>query len=122
MPPVPVNAEKSSANKITTPQLVTLSMNPKPNKLLIVGMTLLVFGIVFPLLGLLGTGLGMVCSFDVVASSSTAPDPSNLVRGLSMSLWAVVVGIVLGVLSALAGLTLVMITVAFRRHNQDEDG
>jgi biopolymer transport protein ExbB/TolQ len=122
MPPVPLSAEKNSANKITTPQLVTLSMNPKPNKLLIVGMTLLVAGAVFPLLGSLGIVLELVHSFDVVASSSTAPDPSNLVRGLSMSLWAVVVGIVLGVLSALAGLTLVMITVAFRRHNQDKDG
>ena len=96
-------------------------MNRKRNKLLIVGMTLLAIGVVFPLLGMLGTALGMAYSFNTIASSSTAPDPSDLAGGISMSLWAAIVGVVLGVPSAVAGLALVVIAVGSRRHDQDED-
>ncbi|MDX1945783.1 MAG: MotA/TolQ/ExbB proton channel family protein [Pirellulaceae bacterium] len=46
-------------------------------------------------LGVLGVVEGMMASFQVIAMSSTAPKPSEIAEGISMSLVSAMVGLVL---------------------------
>jgi len=54
-------------------------------------------GTLAPMFGLLGTVDGMVASFQVIASSSTAPKPSELAEGISMALVTTLVGLWLAI-------------------------
>jgi len=46
-----------------------------------------------PMLGLLGTVLGMVAAFDVIASSPTSPKPAELAGGISQALMTTMMGL-----------------------------
>ncbi len=48
---------------------------------------------VAPMLGLLGTVLGMVAAFDVIASSPTSPKPAELAGGISQALMTTMMGL-----------------------------
>ncbi|HWA99758.1 MAG TPA: MotA/TolQ/ExbB proton channel family protein, partial [Pirellulales bacterium] len=50
-------------------------------------------GTIAPMVGLLGTVDGMVASFQVIASSTTQPKPSELAQGISMALITTLVGL-----------------------------
>ena len=54
-------------------------------------------GTISPMVGLLGTVDGMVASFQVIASSSTQPKPSQLAEGISMALITTLVGLWLAI-------------------------
>lgn len=54
-------------------------------------------GTVSPMVGLLGTVDGMVASFQVIASSTTQPKPSELAEGISMALITTLVGLWLAI-------------------------
>jgi biopolymer transport protein ExbB len=49
------------------------------------------------LFGLLGTVQGMIASFMVIASSNTAPKPSQLAQGISMALYTTLVGLYIAI-------------------------
>ena len=50
-------------------------------------------GTISPMIGLLGTVQGMVQSFDVIATSSTTPKPSELAHGITLALVTTLVGL-----------------------------
>ncbi|MBN1419790.1 MAG: MotA/TolQ/ExbB proton channel family protein [Planctomycetes bacterium] len=50
-----------------------------------------------PMLGLLGTVVGMVQAFNVIARSTTAPTPSKLAAGISMALVTTVEGLIVAI-------------------------
>ena len=54
-------------------------------------------GTLAPMFGLLGTVDGMVASFQVIASSTTQPKPSELAEGISMALITTLVGLWLAI-------------------------
>jgi len=54
-------------------------------------------GTISPMVGLLGTVDGMVASFQVIASSTTQPKPSELAEGISMALITTLVGLWLAI-------------------------
>src|SRR5207249_4301003 len=54
-------------------------------------------GSISPMVGLLGTVDGMVASFIVIATSPTAPKPSQLADGISTALVTTLVGLVLAI-------------------------
>lgn len=54
-------------------------------------------GTISPMVGLLGTVDGMVQSFQVIATSSTQPKPSELAEGISMALITTLVGLWLAI-------------------------
>jgi biopolymer transport protein ExbB len=54
-------------------------------------------GTISPMVGLLGTVHGMIMSFDVIATSVTAPKPSQLAQGISTALVTTLVGLILAI-------------------------
>jgi len=54
-------------------------------------------GTVSPMVGLLGTVQGMIASFQVIATSTTAPKPSELAAGISTALVTTLVGLWLAI-------------------------
>lgn len=50
-------------------------------------------GTISPMVGLLGTVQGMIASFDVIATSTTAPKPSELAQGIATALFTTLVGL-----------------------------
>ncbi len=50
-------------------------------------------GTISPMVGLLGTVQGMIASFQVIATSTTAPKPSELAAGISTALFTTLVGL-----------------------------
>ena len=55
---------------------------------------LALIGSIAPMLGLLGTVQGMVLAFQVIATSSTAPKPSDLADGIATALFTTLEGLV----------------------------
>jgi len=54
-------------------------------------------GTVSPMVGLLGTVQGMIASFQVIATSTTAPKPSELAAGISTALFTTLVGLFIAI-------------------------
>ncbi|MBN2023767.1 MAG: MotA/TolQ/ExbB proton channel family protein [Pirellulales bacterium] len=54
-------------------------------------------GVISPMVGLLGTVQGMIASFQVIATSSTAPKPSQLAEGISTALFTTLVGLMIAI-------------------------
>ncbi|HLA83774.1 MAG TPA: MotA/TolQ/ExbB proton channel family protein [Thermoguttaceae bacterium] len=54
-------------------------------------------GTVSPMVGLLGTVDGMIASFQVIATSVTAPKPSELAEGVATALFTTLVGLLLAI-------------------------
>lgn len=54
-------------------------------------------GTIAPMMGLMGTVQGMITSFDVIATSATAPKPSELANGISTALVTTLIGLVLAI-------------------------
>ena len=52
---------------------------------------------VSPMLGLLGTVLGMVTAFNVIATSKTSPKPSQLAGGISQALMTTCMGLIVAI-------------------------
>ena len=52
---------------------------------------------VSPMLGLLGTVLGMVAAFDKIASSPTSPKPAELADGISQALMTTMMGLTVAI-------------------------
>lgn len=52
---------------------------------------------VSPLIGLLGTVLGMIATFNTIASSRTAPKPSELALGIQMALVTTCMGLMVAI-------------------------
>ncbi len=50
-------------------------------------------GTISPMVGLLGTVQGMIAAFQVIATSTTAPKPSELAAGISTALFTTLVGL-----------------------------
>jgi biopolymer transport protein ExbB len=50
-----------------------------------------------PMVGLLGTVQGMVVSFDVIASSTSSPKPSELADGIAKALWTTLIGLMIAI-------------------------
>lgn len=57
---------------------------------------------VAPMLGLLGTVLGMVKAFDVIANSETSPQPSELAVGISSALTTTMLGLIVAIPMSIA--------------------
>jgi len=58
---------------------------------------LALIGSVAPMLGLLGTVQGMVLSFQVIATSTTSPKPSELADGIATALFTTLEGLVVAI-------------------------
>ncbi|MEA3341760.1 MAG: MotA/TolQ/ExbB proton channel family protein [Chloroflexota bacterium] len=54
-------------------------------------------GTISPMVGLLGTVQGMIASFQVIATSTTAPKPSELAAGISTALFTTLVGLFMAI-------------------------
>ena len=54
-------------------------------------------GTVSPMIGLLGTVQGMIASFQVIATSPTAPKPAQLADGISTALFTTLVGLMIAI-------------------------
>ena len=54
-------------------------------------------GTISPMIGLMGTVQGMISSFQVIATSDTAPQPSKLAAGISTALFTTLVGLVIAI-------------------------
>lgn len=54
-------------------------------------------GTISPMVGLLGTVQGMIASFQVIATSTTAPKPSELAAGISTALFTTLVGLFIAI-------------------------
>ena len=54
-------------------------------------------GTISPMVGLLGTVQGMIASFQVIATSPTAPKPSQLAAGISTALFTTLVGLFIAI-------------------------
>jgi biopolymer transport protein ExbB len=54
-------------------------------------------GTISPMIGLLGTVQGMVASFQVIATSTTAPSPPRLAEGISTALYTTLVGLFIAI-------------------------
>jgi len=52
---------------------------------------------VAPMLGLLGTVMGMVAAFDKIASSATSPKPAELADGISQALMTTMMGLTVAI-------------------------
>jgi biopolymer transport protein ExbB len=58
---------------------------------------LALIGSISPMVGLLGTVQGMIASFQVIASSSATPKPSELAGGISTALFTTLVGLLIAI-------------------------
>lgn len=58
---------------------------------------LALIGTISPMVGLLGTVQGMISSFDVIASATGAPKPSELAEGIATALFTTLVGLMLAI-------------------------
>jgi biopolymer transport protein ExbB len=54
-------------------------------------------GSISPMIGLLGTVQGMIMSFNVIATSTTAPKPSQLAEGIATALFTTLVGLIIAI-------------------------
>jgi biopolymer transport protein ExbB len=54
-------------------------------------------GSISPMIGLLGTVHGMIMSFNVIATATTAPKPSELAQGISTALFTTLVGLLIAI-------------------------
>jgi biopolymer transport protein ExbB len=54
-------------------------------------------GTVSPMIGLLGTVQGMIASFNVIATATAAPKPSELAAGISTALFTTLVGLFIAI-------------------------
>lgn len=54
-------------------------------------------GTISPMVGLLGTVQGMIASFDVIASRTGTPPPSELAKGISTALFTTLVGLFIAI-------------------------
>jgi len=54
-------------------------------------------GTISPMVGLLGTVQGMIESFDVIATSTTAPKPSELAGGIATALFTTLIGLMIAI-------------------------
>jgi biopolymer transport protein ExbB len=54
-------------------------------------------GTISPMVGLLGTVQGMIASFDVIATSTTAPKPSDLAAGIATALFTTLMGLLIAI-------------------------
>lgn len=54
-------------------------------------------GTISPMVGLLGTVQGMIASFNVIATSATAPKPSELAEGISTALFTTLIGLAIAI-------------------------
>ncbi len=54
-------------------------------------------GSISPMIGLLGTVQGMIASFDVIATATGAPKPSELASGISTALFTTLVGLAVAI-------------------------
>lgn len=68
------------------------------HKLSYIGM----IGTTAPMFGLLGTVQGMIAAFDVIATSTTSPKPSELARGIQMALVTTLEGLVVAIPAVIA--------------------
>jgi biopolymer transport protein ExbB len=59
-------------------------------------------GTIAPMVGLLGTVDGMIASFQVIATSETAPKPAELASGISTALVTTLVGLLIAIPAILA--------------------
>jgi biopolymer transport protein ExbB len=63
---------------------------------------LALIGTISPMFGLLGTVDGMVQAFDVIAQSTTSPEPAKLATGIATALVTTLVGLWLAIPSVAA--------------------
>jgi biopolymer transport protein ExbB len=54
-------------------------------------------GTISPMIGLLGTVQGMIASFNVIATATTAPKPAELAQGISTALFTTLVGLAVAI-------------------------
>lgn len=54
-------------------------------------------GSISPMIGLLGTVQGMIMSFNVIATATTAPKPAELAQGISTALFTTLVGLMIAI-------------------------
>jgi biopolymer transport protein ExbB len=54
-------------------------------------------GSISPMVGLLGTVHGMIMSFNVIATATAAPKPSELAEGISTALFTTLVGLIIAI-------------------------
>jgi biopolymer transport protein ExbB len=54
-------------------------------------------GTISPMVGLLGTVQGMIASFDVIATSATAPKPADLAAGIATALFTTLMGLLIAI-------------------------
>jgi len=54
-------------------------------------------GTISPMIGLLGTVHGMILSFQIIATSTTAPKPAELAKGISTALFTTLVGLFIAI-------------------------
>ncbi len=80
----------------------------KRSQLTSVGMVLLFAAVTMPILGVLGTVIGMMLSFkDLAGSDSVSPD--GLAGHIGLSLVTTAIGLALGVVLAIAGVACVVL-------------
>lgn len=58
---------------------------------------LALIGSISPMVGLFGTVQGMITTFDVIASSTATPKPSELAHGISTALYTTVIGLLIAI-------------------------
>ncbi|MFV2066963.1 MAG: MotA/TolQ/ExbB proton channel family protein [Pirellulales bacterium] len=54
-------------------------------------------GTISPMIGLLGTVHGMILSFQIIATSTTAPKPAELAKGIATALFTTLVGLFIAI-------------------------
>ena len=74
------------------------------------GITLIVLAIVAPLLGILGTVLGMIRTFNEVATVSAQARADSLAAGISAALVWVGAGILVGVILGVVGIAMLVLS------------
>ena len=79
------------------------------NRYQLVGVLLLVLAVLLPILGAAGTVLGMITTFDRIAGATDTPSPDHLAEGISHAFFYAGVGIVVGLLSGIAGIVLLVL-------------
>ena len=80
----------------------------KRSRLTSVGVVLLVIAITMPILGVLGTVIGMMLSFKDLAESDSV-SPNSLAGHIGLSLGTTAIGLVLGVVLSIAGVACVIL-------------
>ena len=94
---------------MTNPYESPSERGTKKNRLFFFGVALLLVAVAMPILGLAGTIAGMVHSFNELSTAET-PSPSNLASGISFSLTTTLVALILGVVVAIVGGVLIVVS------------